>query len=149
MSLCVLQYQDPPYAISHANQRLPLSINAIGVTAQHLDGQHQYNTHNLFGLSEAAATATAVGDITGRRPFLLSRSVDHALLLRFRATLDYAFDWHAELSLGTCAPCFPSYVVKDRCRVPSGKQGCIQTLHCTPPVRVRPKAASRFRTCGP
>ena len=68
-----LQYEDLPYAISHGNQRLPLGVNTVGVTARHSDGSVQYDTHNLYGLAEAAATAAAVAGITGKRPFVLSR----------------------------------------------------------------------------
>lgn len=68
-----MQYEDPPYEISHGNQRLPLGVNTIGVTVQHVDSSFQYDTHNIYGLSEAAVTASAIADITGKRPFLLSR----------------------------------------------------------------------------
>jgi alpha-glucosidase (family GH31 glycosyl hydrolase) len=45
------------------------------MSAKHVDGQLQYNTHNLYGLSEAAATQWALQEITGKRPFILTRWV--------------------------------------------------------------------------
>jgi alpha-glucosidase (family GH31 glycosyl hydrolase) len=48
-------------------------MHTIGMTARHADGTLEYDAHNLYGLSEAAATAPAVADVTGKRPFILSR----------------------------------------------------------------------------
>lgn len=63
----------PPYAINNLHNKVPLGSKTLPMTAQHVDGQLQYNTHNLYGLSEAAATRAALKQITGKRPFLLSR----------------------------------------------------------------------------
>ena len=79
-----LQYENPPYQISNGNQKLGLGVNAIGITAHHLNGELQYNTHNLYGLSEAAVPHPAVANITGKRPFVLSRHV--ATLASWRPT---------------------------------------------------------------
>lgn len=71
----LVQVDAPPYAISNNNVRLPLSFRTLPVTARHYDGSLQYNTHNIYGLSQAAATARALDVIfDGRkRPFVLTR----------------------------------------------------------------------------
>lgn len=43
--------------------RLPLSFRAIPVTARHYDGSLQYDAHNIYGLSQAAATFRALNTI--------------------------------------------------------------------------------------
>lgn len=65
----------PPYSIHNLHNRLPLGSKTLPMTAQHVDGQLQYNTHNLYGLSEAAATHWALEQVTRKRPFILSRFV--------------------------------------------------------------------------
>ena len=45
----------------------------MSVLAYHHNGDLQYNTHNLYGLSEIKTTAEAVQAIRGKRPFILSR----------------------------------------------------------------------------
>lgn len=65
--------RDPPYRINNANGQL-LGHKTIGTTAMHADGSLEYNAHNLYGLSEAVATHTALEKITGKRPFILTRS---------------------------------------------------------------------------
>lgn len=64
--------RDPPYRINNANGQL-LGHKTIGTTAMHADGSLEYNAHNLYGLSEAVATHTALEKITGKRPFILTR----------------------------------------------------------------------------
>lgn len=65
-------YRDPPYRINNADGQL-LGHHTIGTTATHADGSLEYNAHNLYGLSEAVATHTALQKITGKRPFVLTR----------------------------------------------------------------------------
>ena len=67
--------ENPPYAVNNAGQHLPLSANTTPVTATGINGTLQYNTHNLYGFYEAAATTAALKAITGRRPFALTRFV--------------------------------------------------------------------------
>ena len=67
------QYERPPYRISNSNSELRLGTSTIGMTARHADGALEYDAHNLYGLAESAATASAVASITGKRPFILSR----------------------------------------------------------------------------
>ena len=59
----IAQVDAPPYSIANNNVRLPLSFRAIPVTARHHDGALQYDTHNLYGLSHAAATYRALDTI--------------------------------------------------------------------------------------
>lgn len=65
-------YIDPPYRINSANGQ-PINQRTLGMTATHADGSLEYNAHNLYGLSEAEATCGALQDITGKRPFMLTR----------------------------------------------------------------------------
>ena len=46
----------------------------MSVLASHIDGSVEYNTHQLYGLSECLATAAAVREVVGKRPFVLSRA---------------------------------------------------------------------------
>ncbi|KAL4448263.1 hypothetical protein ABPG75_005482 [Micractinium tetrahymenae] len=64
----------PPYAISNGLQRLPLGTKSMSVLASHHDGSVEYNTHQLYGLSECRTTEAAVRQLVGRRPFVLSRA---------------------------------------------------------------------------
>ncbi len=63
----------PPYAINNGNSRQPLAAKTISPTAKHFGGARHYDAHNLFSLGEARATHDALADITGQRPFVLSR----------------------------------------------------------------------------
>ena len=58
-----MQADAPPYSIANNNVRLPLSFRAIPVTARHYDGSLQYDAHNIYGLSQAAATHRALNAI--------------------------------------------------------------------------------------
>lgn len=64
---CATQVDAPPYSIANNNVRLPLSFRAIPVTARHHDGSLQYDTHNIYGLSQAAATYRALDNIYAGR----------------------------------------------------------------------------------
>ena len=65
-----VQVDAPPYSIANNNVRLPLSFRAIPVTARHYDGSLQYDTHNIYGLSQAAATYRALNSTyNGRLPY--------------------------------------------------------------------------------
>ncbi len=77
------QVDAPPYSISNNNVRLPLSFRTLPVTGRHYDGSLQYNTHNLYGLSQAAATARALLTLHNgtKRPFVLTRSARHFVFL--------------------------------------------------------------------
>lgn len=56
-------------------QPLELSHRTVPVTAKGLDGTPQYDSHNLYGWAEAAATFDALAGITKKRPFVLTRWV--------------------------------------------------------------------------
>lgn len=59
--------------VTNNNVRLPLSFRTLPVTARHMDGSLQYNTHNLYGLSQAVATYKALRAFHRKRPFILTR----------------------------------------------------------------------------
>ncbi|XP_053212192.1 lysosomal alpha-glucosidase-like [Panonychus citri] len=63
------QYDNPPYTPGIQ----PLYNNTICMSAKQYGGLH-YDLHSLFGLLETVATYEAVKNITGTRPFILSRS---------------------------------------------------------------------------
>jgi hypothetical protein len=75
MSAKVLQVDSPPYAIANNNVRLPLSFRTVPATARHRDGTLHYNTHNVYGLTHAAATARALDALYKgqKRSFVLTR----------------------------------------------------------------------------
>jgi alpha-glucosidase (family GH31 glycosyl hydrolase) len=68
----------PPYALrtgARGAKGAPktLGTKTLPVSAQGVDGSRHYDTHNLYGLSQAAATHAALVKVLKRRPFLLSR----------------------------------------------------------------------------
>ncbi len=62
----------PPYSI-HNNKGL-VGVNTMAMSATHYGGVPVYDAHNLYGLTEQIATATALQTVRGKRSFVLSRS---------------------------------------------------------------------------
>jgi len=52
----------------------PLEDKSIAINALHSDGTLEFDVHNLVGLMESFATYKALQGLTGKRPFILSRS---------------------------------------------------------------------------
>lgn len=71
--------ENPPYKIHNFGQdyktrQVSLGWKTIGPSALHANGAREYDAHNLYGTSMALEHHKAVIDITGKRPFLLTRS---------------------------------------------------------------------------
>lgn len=62
--------ENPPYIPGGLE---PLRTKTLCMTAKHYTGSH-YDEHNLHSFREAAATASALHETTGKRPFLISRA---------------------------------------------------------------------------
>lgn len=68
----------PRYQVANSNAGLPLGTNTVGLSATGWgadgSGAQHYDTHSLYGFTEAAATHAALHQATGLRPFVLTRS---------------------------------------------------------------------------
>ncbi|KAF8062769.1 alpha-glucosidase [Scenedesmus sp. PABB004] len=73
--------EHPPYAIANFGQSgqpedrgAALGWKTISPSAKHANGAREYDAHNLYGTSMAWAHYNSVAEVTGKRPFLLTRS---------------------------------------------------------------------------
>lgn len=66
------KYDFPPYAIRNM-YGLP-SQRTVAMSATHYGNVTVYDAHNLYGLTEQIATASALETVRGKRAFVLSRS---------------------------------------------------------------------------
>ncbi|XXG68451.1 hypothetical protein AAC387_Pa06g1535 [Persea americana] len=78
--------ENPPYKINNNGQLQDVNARTIPASTLHFGNLTEYNVHNLYSLLESKATNAALINVTGKTPFVLSRST-------FLGSGKYAAHW--------------------------------------------------------
>ncbi|XP_024517858.1 alpha-xylosidase 1-like [Selaginella moellendorffii] len=70
----ISKWDNPPFAVNNNAVRNRIGSKTMAASAAHHGGVLEYDAHNLYGLSEAIATSSALKSVLKTRPFMLSRS---------------------------------------------------------------------------